>query len=134
MTHILENLNEAQREAVTAESSHLVVLAGAGSGKTSVLVKRIAWLIQAESLSPYSIFAVTFTNKAAGEMRARIEQLLGFQATGMWVGTFHSIAHKLLRKHWQAARLDENFQIIDAEDQLRIIKRLLKSLNLDDKQ
>jgi len=134
ISHILDNLNEAQRQAVTAESGHLLVLAGAGSGKTSVLVKRIAWLIQAQGISPYSLFAVTFTNKAAGEMRARIENLLGFQATGMWIGTFHSIAHKLLRKHAKTAGLEDTFQIIDAEDQHRIIKRLLKGLNLDEKQ
>jgi len=134
ISHILNNLNEQQRQAVTAESGHHLVLAGAGSGKTSVLVRRIAWLIQAESVSPYSILAVTFTNKAAQEMRGRIEQLIGFHATGMWVGTFHSIAHRLLRKHWQAAELDENFQIIDSDDQLRLVKRVLRALDLDEKQ
>ena len=134
ITHILDNLNEPQRQAVTAEAGHHLVLAGAGSGKTSVLVRRIAWLLQAESVSPYSILAVTFTNKASQEMRGRIEQLIGFHATGMWIGTFHGIAHRLLRKHWQAAGLDENFQIIDSDDQLRIVKRVLKALNLDEKQ
>ncbi len=134
VTHIIDSLNDAQRHAVTAPVKNLLVLAGAGSGKTRVLVHRIAWLIQTEDISPYSIMAVTFTNKAAREMRGRIEQLLGINPQGMWVGTFHGLAHRLLRAHWQDAGLQENFQIMDSDDQLRLIKRLAKELNLDDKR
>ena len=110
---ILDLLNPSQKEAVTAENSRVLVLAGAGSGKTRVLVHRIAWLMQAEHLSPFDILAVTFTNKAANEMRMRIETLIGVKTTGMWVGTFHSLAYRLLRMHWQDAGLSESFQIID---------------------
>lgn len=129
---IIEDLNDAQRQAVTADPGHCLVLAGAGSGKTRVLVRRIAWLIQAYGVSPFAIMAVTFTNKAAGEMRARIETLLEVPTQGMWIGTFHSIAHRMLRRHWQEAGLPEAFQIMDSEDQLRLVKRLLKDLNIDD--
>ncbi|KAA0873709.1 DNA helicase II [Nitrincola tapanii] len=132
VTHIIDSLNDAQRQAVTAPLENLLVLAGAGSGKTRVLVHRIAWLIETEGLSPYSILAVTFTNKAAREMRGRIEELLRLNTQGMWVGTFHGLAHRLLRSHWQDAGLVENFQILDSDDQLRLIKRLCKELNLDD--
>jgi len=134
VTHIIDSLNDPQRNAVTAPLKNLLVLAGAGSGKTRVLVHRIAWLIQTEGISPYSIMAVTFTNKAAKEMRGRIEDLLGISTQGMWVGTFHGLAHRLLRTHWQDAGLPENFQIMDSDDQLRLIKRLAKELNLDDKR
>lgn len=129
---ILNPLNDEQRAAVTAEPGNLLVLAGAGSGKTRVLVHRIAWLIQALGASPYSILAVTFTNKAAAEMRGRLEQLLHLPMGNMWVGTFHSLAHRLLRSHWQAAGLPQHFQILDADDQLRLVKRIHKSLNLDE--
>ncbi|WP_438957576.1 DNA helicase II [Porticoccus sp.] len=132
VTTILDPLNPAQREAVSSNASHLLVLAGAGSGKTRVLVHRIAWLIQVEQVSPYSIIAVTFTNKAAREMRGRIEELLGFSARGMWVGTFHGLAHRLLKMHWQDAGLPENFQILDSDDQLRLVKRLYQGLGIDD--
>jgi len=132
VTHIIDSLNDAQRQAVTADLNNLLVLAGAGSGKTRVLVHRIAWLIETEGLSPYSIMAVTFTNKAAREMRGRIEQLLGINPQGMWVGTFHGLAHRLLRAHWRDAGLRDNFQIMDSDDQLRLIKRLCKEMNLDD--
>jgi DNA helicase-2/ATP-dependent DNA helicase PcrA len=132
VTHIIDSLNAAQRQAVTADLNNLLVLAGAGSGKTRVLVHRIAWLIETEGLSPYSIMAVTFTNKAAREMRGRIEQLLGINTHGMWVGTFHGLAHRLLRAHWRDAGLQDNFQIMDSDDQLRLIKRLCKELNLDE--
>ncbi|WP_415904711.1 DNA helicase II [Neptuniibacter sp. QD48_55] len=134
VTHIIDSLNDAQRNAVTAPVQNLLVLAGAGSGKTRVLVHRIAWLIQTEGMSPYSIMAVTFTNKAAKEMRGRIEELLGINPQGMWVGTFHGLAHRILRAHWQDAGLPENFQIMDSDDQLRLIKRLAKEMNLDDKR
>ena len=132
VTHILDSLNDAQRSSVTAPLQNLLVLAGAGSGKTRVLVHRIAWLIETEGLSPYSILAVTFTNKAAKEMRGRIEQLLGINTQGMWVGTFHGLAHRMLRAHWKDAGLQENFQIMDSDDQLRLVKRLCKELNLDE--
>ncbi len=132
VTHIIDSLNDAQRQAVTADLNNLLVLAGAGSGKTRVLVHRIAWLIETEGLSPYSIMAVTFTNKAAREMRGRIEHLLGINTHGMWVGTFHGLAHRLLRAHWRDAGLRDNFQIMDSDDQLRLLKRLCKEMNLDD--
>ncbi|MDN6180719.1 MAG: DNA helicase II [Halomonas subglaciescola] len=131
VTAILDQLNSAQREAVSAPQGNLLVLAGAGSGKTRVLVHRIAWLMQAEGLSPYALLAVTFTNKAAKEMRTRLETLLGLSLRHVWVGTFHSIAHRLLRTHWQDARLPQHFQIIDSDDQLRLIKRLLKDYSID---
>ncbi len=129
---LLTHLNPGQREAVAAEQRHLLVLAGAGSGKTRVLVHRIAWLISERHLSPHAILAVTFTNKAAGEMRHRLEQLLGFSAGGMWVGTFHGLAHKFLRMHAHEAGLPENFQILDSDDQLRLVKRVIRELNLDE--
>ena len=132
VTPILESLNDAQRQAVTAPSAPLLVIAGAGSGKTRVLTHRAAWLIDVEGISPQSLMAVTFTNKAAAEMRGRIESLLQMPVNHLWVGTFHGLAHRLLRRHWQDAGLPQNFQIIDSDDQLRIIKRLLKNLKLDD--
>jgi DNA helicase-2/ATP-dependent DNA helicase PcrA len=132
VSHLLNDLNAAQRDAVAAADTNLLVLAGAGSGKTRVLVHRIAWLIQAEGLSPHSILAVTFTNKAAREMRERIDQLLGYSHRGMWVGTFHGLAHRLLQAHWQEAGLPQNFQILDSDDQLRIIKRVHRELELDE--
>lgn len=132
VTAIIDGLNDAQRSAVTAPVQNLLILAGAGSGKTRVLVHRIAWLVQTENISPYSIMAVTFTNKAAREMRGRIETLLGVNPNGMWVGTFHGLAHRILRAHWRDAGLNENFQIMDSEDQLRLIKRLCKEMSLDD--
>ena len=131
---LLDDLNPAQREAVSAPLGNMLVLAGAGSGKTRVLVHRIAWLLRVEGLSPYAILAVTFTNKAAREMRTRLEALLGLSLRNIWVGTFHSIAHRLLRTHWQDARLPQHFQILDADDQLRLIKRLLKDYNVDDER
>ncbi len=129
---ILEGLNEAQREAVTAPPGSTLVLAGAGSGKTRVLVHRIAWVVQVENASPWSVLAVTFTNKAAREMRHRIEHLLGQPVGGMWVGTFHGLAHRLLRAHWEEAGLPRTFQIFDSDDQFRLVKRILRELNLDD--
>ncbi len=133
VTPILESLNEAQRQAVTAPADQpLLVIAGAGSGKTRVLVHRAAWLIDVEGVSPQGLLAVTFTNKAAAEMRGRIESLLEMPVSHLWIGTFHGLAHRLLRRHWREAGLPQNFQIIDSDDQLRIIKRLLKSLEIDD--
>ena len=135
VTAILDPLNDAQREAVTAPPGRpVLVLAGAGSGKTRVLVHRIAWLILVEEVMPQHLFAVTFTNKAAWEMRHRIEDLLGFPTRHFWIGTFHGLAHRLLRTHWREAGLAEGFQIVDSEDQLRMLRRLLKNLGLDDKE
>ena len=131
VTHILDGLNDPQREAVMAPLGNSLVIAGAGSGKTRVLVHRIAWLVQAENISPYGIMAVTFTNKAASEMRGRVEQLLDIPSRSLWVGTFHGIAHRLLRRHWDAAGLPQNFQILDADDQLRLVKRIMKSMDID---
>ena len=132
VSHILDDLNEAQRDAVTAPPGHMLVLAGAGSGKTRVLVHRIAWLCQVEGASPFNIFAVTFTNKAAAEMRSRVEKLQGMPSAGMWVGTFHGLSHRLLRSHWKEAGLPQTFQILDADDQYRLIRRVLKALELDE--
>ena len=129
---ILDSLNDAQRAAVTAPVGPVLVLAGAGSGKTRVLTHRIAWVIQTEGASPHSILAVTFTNKAAHEMRGRIEKLLGIPGSSMWVGTFHGIAHRLLRLHWRDANLPQSFQILDGEDQLRLIKKIVKGMELDE--
>jgi len=132
LSPILDSLNDAQREAVTAPVGPVLVLAGAGSGKTRVLIHRLAWLCQVEGVSPHSILAVTFTNKAAGEMRGRIESLLGYSAQGLWIGTFHGIAHRLLRLHWREAGLVQGFQILDSEDQLRLIRKLIKAQGLDE--
>jgi DNA helicase-2/ATP-dependent DNA helicase PcrA len=134
-THkLLINLNEAQTAAVTTDAQHSLVLAGAGSGKTRVLVYRIAWLLAAEGISPYAILAVTFTNKAAAEMRNRVAELLETPARGMWIGTFHSIALRLLTMHHKEAGLPKNFQILDSEDQYRLIRRVISDLELDEKQ
>ncbi len=133
VTPILADLNDAQRQAVTAPADEpLLVIAGAGSGKTRVLTHRAAWLIDVEGVSPHGLVAVTFTNKAAAEMRGRIEGLLGMPVSHLWIGTFHGLAHRLLRRHWREAGLPQNFQIIDSDDQLRLIKRLLKNLEIDD--
>ncbi len=132
ISHILDGLNDAQREAVGAPPGHRLVLAGAGSGKTRVLTHRVAWLIEVEGVSPQSILAVTFTNKAAHEMRGRIERLVRVPASAMWVGTFHGIAHRLLRLHWREAKLPQTFQIIDSDDQYRLVRRTLKNLELDE--
>jgi DNA helicase II / ATP-dependent DNA helicase PcrA len=132
VTPILDPLNDAQRSAVSAPPGPVLVLAGAGSGKTRVLVHRIAWLIEVEQVSPLGILAVTFTNKAAAEMRGRISALLGMPVNHLWVGTFHGLAHRLLRRHWREAGLPEGFQILDAEDQQRLVRRIVKSQDLDD--
>ncbi|MET0499706.1 MAG: DNA helicase II [Steroidobacteraceae bacterium] len=132
VSHLLDGLNDAQRAAVSAPLAPTLVLAGAGSGKTRVLTHRVGWLVQVENVSPHGILAVTFTNKAAGEMRARIEKMLGVPSTPLWVGTFHGIAHRLLRKHWRDVNLPQAFQIIDSEDQVRTLRKLVKSLNLDE--
>ena len=132
VSHILDDLNPAQREAVTAPPGPMLVLAGAGSGKTRVLVHRMAWLIQVEGISPFSLLAVTFTNKAASEMRHRVEALQKMPVSGMWVGTFHGLAHRMLRTHWKEASLPQAFQVLDSDDQLRMVKRVLRTLELDE--
>jgi len=132
VSHLLDGLNDAQRQAVASPLGAALVLAGAGSGKTRVLVHRVAWLIQVEGASPNSILAVTFTNKAAAEMRGRIETLLGVPSGAMWLGTFHGLAHRLLRIHWREAGLAQSFQILDSEDQARILRKVLKALELDE--
>lgn len=132
ITAILDPLNEPQRNAVTAPPHSMLVLAGAGSGKTRVLVHRIAWLMSVEAVSPHSILAVTFTNKASREMRGRIEQLLAFPPGNMWMGTFHGLANRLLRRHTREVGLPESFQILDSDDQYRLIRRILKQLELQE--
>ncbi|MBQ4813363.1 DNA helicase II [Pseudoalteromonas luteoviolacea] len=134
VSELLDGLNDKQREAVAAPLSNMLILAGAGSGKTRVLVHRIAWLMQVEHASPYSIFAVTFTNKAAKEMRTRVEETLQSPVGGMWIGTFHGLSHRILRAHHREAKLPESFQILDSDDQQRMIRRLLKSMNIDEKK
>jgi DNA helicase II / ATP-dependent DNA helicase PcrA len=132
VTHILSPLNDAQRDAVTCSDPHALVLAGAGSGKTRVLVHRIAWLMSTGEALGHNVLAVTFTNKAAGEMRMRIEEMLHRPVGGMWVGTFHGLAHRLLRAHTEEAGLADGFQIIDSDDQLRAVRRLVRELELDE--
>jgi DNA helicase-2/ATP-dependent DNA helicase PcrA len=132
VSHLLDGLNDDQRQAVASPLGAALVLAGAGSGKTRVLVHRVAWLIQVEGASPNSILAVTFTNKAAAEMRSRIETLLGLPGGAMWLGTFHGLAHRLLRIHWREAGLPQSFQILDSEDQARLLRKVLKALDLDE--
>ncbi len=134
VSEILDGLNDAQREAVGAPPTHMRVLAGAGSGKTRVLIHRIAWLIGVEGVSPQSILAVTFTNKAAGEMRGRLEPMLRIPARSLWVGTFHGIAHRLLRMHFKEAGLPQAFQILDSDDQLRLVKRAMRGLGVDEQR
>ena len=134
VSELLDSLNDKQREVVAAPKQNMLVLAGAGSGKTRVLVQRIAWLMQVEHAAPHSILAVTFTNKAAAEMRARVEQVAGGNTHGMWIGTFHGLAHRLLRMHFQEAKLPQSFQVLDSDDQLRLIKRIIRSLELDEKK
>ncbi len=133
ISKLTKQLNTEQLSTVTAPLEHILVLAGAGSGKTRCLTYRIAWLIATDKTNPYNILAVTFTNKAANEMRSRIDSLLTEPAKGLWVGTFHGITHRFLRTHWQSANLSQSFQILDSNDQLRVIKRLLKSLAVDEK-
>jgi len=129
--HLLESLNPEQRAAVTLPHESALILAGAGSGKTRVLTTRIVWLIQTGQVSPHGILAVTFTNKAAKAMLTRISAMLPINTRGMWVGTFHGLANRLLRTHWREAGLPQSFQILDSSDQLSAIKRLMKAMNVD---
>ena len=132
VSDLIDSLNDAQRRAVTAPPGHLLVQAGAGSGKTRVLVHRMAWLNRVENVSPFAIMAVTFTNKAAREMRSRVEELLGQPIGPMWVGTFHGLAHRFLRMHWAEAKLPQAFQILDSDDQKALVKRVVRTLELDE--
>ncbi len=132
VSHLLDDLNPAQREAVSAAPGHYLVLAGAGSGKTRVLTHRIAWLNEVHGVPSHGILAVTFTNKAAGEMRARADVQLRSGSRGMWIGTFHGLAHRLLRLHWQEAKLPETFQVLDSDDQQRLVKRVVQAMELDE--
>ncbi|TAH45242.1 MAG: DNA helicase II [Gammaproteobacteria bacterium] len=132
ISHLLDQLNPAQREAVSAAPGDCLVLAGAGSGKTRVLTHRIGWLLEVERVSPWSILAVTFTNKAAAEMRSRTQALVGEGLRGLTIGTFHGIAHRLLRRHWREAKLPESFQILDSDDQQRLVKRTIQGLGIDE--
>ena len=132
VSHLLDGLNPAQREAVSAPPGHYLVLAGAGSGKTRVLTHRIAWLNEVVGVPVHGIFAVTFTNKAAAEMRHRVDAQLRQGSRGLWIGTFHGLAHRLLRLHWQDAKLPEGFQILDSDDQLRLVKRVVQQLEFDE--
>ncbi len=134
MQNLLHNLNPEQLAAVTLPAQSALILAGAGSGKTRVLTTRIAWLIQTGQVSPAGILAVTFTNKAAKEMTARLGAMLPINTRGMWIGTFHGLCNRLLRAHYRDAGLPQTFQILDSQDQLSAIKRLLKSLNVDDEK
>ncbi len=132
VSHLLDALNPAQRAAVSAPPGHYLILAGAGSGKTRVLTHRIGWLNEVVGVPTHGILAVTFTNKAAAEMRLRVDAQLRNGARGMWIGTFHGLAHRLLRLHWQEAKLPEAFQVLDSDDQLRLVKRVVQALELDD--
>ncbi len=132
ITSILDPLNDVQREAVSAPLQSMLVLAGAGSGKTRVLVHRLAWLMRVQAMPPHALVAVTFTNKAAREMRGRVEALLRIDTAGMWLGTFHSLAHRMLRRHAAQASLPEGFQVLDSDDQYRLIRRILRELKLDE--
>ncbi|MCD6706909.1 MAG: UvrD-helicase domain-containing protein [Thiobacillus sp.] len=129
--HLLENLNPEQRAAVTLPHESALILAGAGSGKTRVLTTRMVWLIQTGQVSPLGVLAVTFTNKAAKEMMTRVSAMLPINTRGMWVGTFHGLANRLLRTHYREAGLPQSFQILDSQDQLSAIKRLMKAMNVD---
>ncbi|MEY4208793.1 MAG: hypothetical protein RLZZ20_1945, partial [Pseudomonadota bacterium] len=134
MQNLLHNLNPEQLAAVTLPPQPALILAGAGSGKTRVLTTRIAWLVQTGQISPAGVLAVTFTNKAAKEMLARLSAMLPINTRGMWIGTFHGLCNRLLRAHYRDAALPQTFQILDSQDQLSAIKRLLKRLNIDDEK
>src|SRR5258708_5839937 len=132
VSHLLDGLNDAQRQAVGSPLGAALVVGGAGRGKARWLVHGVAWLIQVEGAAPNSILAVTCTNEAAAEMRGRIETLLGIPGAALWIGTFHGLAHRLLRRHWREAGLPQAFQILDSEDQSRILRKVLKALDLDE--
>ena len=130
---IYDTLNEPQREAVFQTEGPLLILAGAGSGKTRVLTHRIAYLIEEQGVNPWNILAITFTNKAAGEMRDRVDQLVGFGSESIWVSTFHSMCVRILRKHIDKIGGTSSFTIYDASEQKTVVKEVLKYLQLDPK-
>jgi DNA helicase II / ATP-dependent DNA helicase PcrA len=132
ISHILDPLNDAQREAVTAPPGNVLVLGGPGTGKSRVLVHRMTWLLQVEKVQPWALLAVTFNYKAARELRGHLENTLSVQMGALWAGTFHHLAYKFLRAHWKDAGLPENFQILDSEDQLRLIRRIARAMELDE--
>lgn len=134
MSDLLANLNTPQLQAVTLPPVHALILAGAGSGKTRVLTTRIAWLMSTSQVGPHGVLAVTFTNKASKEMTARLSALVPINTRGMWIGTFHGLCNRLLRAHYREAGLPQTFQILDSADQLSMVKRLLKNLNVDDEK
>ena len=131
---LLQNLNPEQRAAVTLPNEHALILAGAGSGKTRVLTTRIAWLLSTGQISPGGVMAVTFTNKAAKEMMTRLQAMLPVNVRGMWIGTFHGLCNRFLRAHYKLANLPQSFQILDTQDQLSAIKRLMKQFNVDEER
>ena len=134
MKNLKDILNKKQLEAVTTNEKSTLVLAGAGSGKTTVLVQRIIYILEKFNVSPFNILAVTFTNKAAKEMKSRVEESLNMPANGMWIGTFHGLCHRILRQHAANANLDENFQILDQDDQSKLLKKIHTAMNLDEKK
>ncbi|MEP6824160.1 MAG: UvrD-helicase domain-containing protein, partial [Ramlibacter sp.] len=131
---LLQNLNPEQKAAVTLPHEHALILAGAGSGKTRVLTTRIAWLLSTGQISPGGVLAVTFTNKAAKEMMTRLGALMPVNVRGMWIGTFHGLCNRFLRAHYKLANLPQGFQILDMQDQLSAIKRLMKQHNVDEER
>src|SRR5687767_8063474 len=131
---LLQNLNPEQRAAVTLPNEHALILAGAGSGKTRVLTTRIAWLLSTGQVSPGGVMAVTFTNKAAKEMMTRLAAMLPVNVRGMWIGTFHGLCNRFLRAHYKLANLPQSFQILDTQDQLSAVKRLMKQFNVDEER
>src|SRR5215831_17040572 len=131
---LLSNLNSEQLAAVTLPAQPALILAGAGSGKTRVLTTRIAWLLATGQVSPGGVLAVTFTNKAAKEMLTRLTAMLPINVRGMWIGTFHGLCNRFLRAHWKLAALPQSFQILDAQDSLGAVKRVIKAMNLDEER
>ncbi len=131
---LTQNLNPEQQAAVTLPNEHALILAGAGSGKTRVLTTRIAWLLSTGQISPGGVMAVTFTNKAAKEMMTRLQAMLPVNVRGMWIGTFHGLCNRFLRAHYKLANLPQSFQILDTQDQLSAIKRLMKQFNVDEER
>src|SRR5436190_23761763 len=131
---LLRNLNPEQQAAVTLPSEHALILAGAGSGKTRVLTTRIAWLLSTGQISPGGVLAVTFTNKAAKEMMTRLQAMLPLNVRGMWIGTFHGLCNRFLRAHWRVANLPQSFQILDTQDQLSAVKRVIKANHVDEER
>ena len=128
---IYDTLNEQQREAVFHTEGPLLILAGAGSGKTRVLTHRIAYLIEEQQVNPWNILAITFTNKAAGEMRERVDKLVGYGSESIWVSTFHSMCVRILRRHIDLLGYDTNFTIYDSDDQKTLMREVCKLLQVD---